>query len=312
LFATRVGVKLPLAMAFPGNPSKGSAGFENAPLTPDDYERLATAFRPSWELDEAPFTGAGALSPTDIRALQGGGTHADVRAAALGGLGGVGGATGNGAHPPPKPTVMVDEPSTKVIVDITSAPPPTVQVAAERPRVVASPGPWVAASGAEVAAAVAPQPQSKVITVRPPRPAFQSDAAYPKPGSKTGLWAAIGGAAVLVVGGVVWLASGSSESAEKAAQPATTQKVQDRTASIPPPPPEPVVAAVPVQAPASPPVVAATSLPPAPAMANLPSPSRPVVMNAPAPHPVSNPTPAPKPPTASRPKGPTIVRDVPF
>jgi len=54
-----------------------------APLPPGDFERLerlATAFRASWELDDAPFTGAGSLSPADVRALQGGGTHAEVRA----------------------------------------------------------------------------------------------------------------------------------------------------------------------------------------------------------------------------------------
>jgi hypothetical protein len=302
-------------MAFPGNPSKGPAGFGTAPLTPEDFERLATAFRPSWELDEAPFTGAGVLSPADIQALQGGGTLAAVRATA-GSLG------SNGSHPPPKATVPLDAPTDKVIVDVTSAPPPTVQVVPERPRVVASAGPWAAASGAEFTVPAAPMPQSKVITVRPPapRPSLPSDAAFPKPASKTGLWAAVGGAAVLVVGGIIWLGSSGSESANKAAPlPAPTQKVPDRTASIPPPPPEPVAAAVPVQAaaapapaaPPSPPVVAATSLPPAPLAANPPPTPRAVVMNAPAPHPVSSPPPAPKAPTASRPKA-TIVRDVPF
>ena len=70
-------------MAYQGDPvSKGPPGFENTPPTPDDLERLATAFRPSWELDEAPFTGAGSLSPADMQALQGGGTHVDVRTTA--------------------------------------------------------------------------------------------------------------------------------------------------------------------------------------------------------------------------------------
>src|SRR5271166_642101 len=73
-------------MAYPGSPPKGPVPFEKAPLTPDDFERLATAFRPSWELDEAPFTGAGTLSAGDVRALQGGGTHADVRAHAFSAL----------------------------------------------------------------------------------------------------------------------------------------------------------------------------------------------------------------------------------
>src|ERR1700733_7114119 len=82
-------------MAYPGdfsNPvAKGLGGQQSTRLTTDDLEQLAAAFRPSWELDDAPFTGAGTMSPADVRALQsGGGTHAEVGPAAQ---------SPNGAYP---------------------------------------------------------------------------------------------------------------------------------------------------------------------------------------------------------------------
>ena len=71
-------------MAPPGDPSDPTGASEGtfaaAELTADDFERLSTAFRPSWELDMAPFTGPGVVSPSEIRALHGGEVHADVRA----------------------------------------------------------------------------------------------------------------------------------------------------------------------------------------------------------------------------------------
>src|SRR5258708_6972849 len=82
-------------MAYPNDPSSPGSrepgAFANARLSSDDFERLAAAFRPSWELDDAPFAGPGSLSPADVRALQGGGTRADVRAAVAQGT--------NGAYP---------------------------------------------------------------------------------------------------------------------------------------------------------------------------------------------------------------------
>lgn len=331
-------------MAYPGSPPKGSGLLESAPLTPDDFERLATAFRPSWELDEAPFSGAGSLSPSDIRALQGGGTHADVRATAL--------TAAHATHAPAKPVVGAEEPASKVIVapDSVRPPPP----AAERPVVLQSPGPWAAAS----AAAVAPAPGSMrpvapaMGSVRPPAPgplaapvpsvAARSPSMPPlrpslgtdpglsdlkKPNTK--LYAALGGA-VVVIGAIIWLASGSSDKDKPAPIPAVAETVAEKPhPSIPPPPPEDTVAAAaaapaappaavapsrpvmtqPQSAAAPPPVVAATALPQAPAVVA----QRAAPPPAPAPHPAAAPPPpAPKPATASRGKGPTIVRDVPF
>src|ERR1700678_4438006 len=103
-------------MAYQGDPvSKGPAGFENAPLTPDDLERLATAFRPSWELDEAPFTGAGSLSAADVQALQAGGTHADVRAATH---------IASSAFPPARTAARGEPAESMVVAEPVVAPPP--------------------------------------------------------------------------------------------------------------------------------------------------------------------------------------------
>jgi len=56
-------------MAHPADPASNSPVFAHARLTPDEADRLASMFRPSWELDDAPFTGAGTLAPSDHMAL---------------------------------------------------------------------------------------------------------------------------------------------------------------------------------------------------------------------------------------------------
>ena len=89
------------------------AAFAGGRLSPDDLDQLAAAFRPSWEFDEAPFTGAGTMSPADLHALQGGGgTHADIRAVAQAAAA----PAINGAHAPPKPAAS-HEPEDSVIID---------------------------------------------------------------------------------------------------------------------------------------------------------------------------------------------------
>jgi hypothetical protein len=313
-------------MAYPGSPPKGPAPFEN-PLTPADFdrlERLATSFRPSWELDEAPFTGAGTLSAGDIRALQGGGTHVDVRAAL---------ATAQASHAPAKPAAALDEPANKVIVDPSLVAPP-MSARPDRPNPASSAGPWAASTAMPPLATAGPArasnrppaptgpagtvPSTQRITARPPRPAFATEPSLSigTKKSKMGLVLGAAGAAVVLVGGVMWLASGGSD--KPVAAPVPTETTAEKVLpSIPPPPPETVAAnaAPPASAAARPvamspvPVIAATALPQAPAAS--PPPAR-AAMATPAPHPAASPAPAPKPATASRPKGPTIVRDVPF
>jgi hypothetical protein len=317
-------------MAYPGNPPKGPAPFEKAPLTPDDLERLATAFRPSWELDDAPFTGAGSLSAGDIRALQGGGTHAEVRATALTAV--------QGSLAPARVLAAAEEPAKVVIDPGLVAPPPSVRPPA--PNVVlSSPGPWAAAAPVPVAAPAGPAlaPGSKSPSMPPLKPRVSAGGPAPRASLATdpsltslsafnakkskGLLIGGGVGAVAVVGLIVWLASGSSSTAEKPivtpiASATAREPVQP---SIPPPSPEPATTAAnpPSQVaqhasappPPSPvvPVIAANALPIAPAQPHA------AAVQPPAPHPVSSPPPpAPKAPTASRPKGATIVRDVPF
>src|SRR5271166_4030523 len=80
---------------------KAPVAFTHARLSPDEADRLASMFRPSWELDDAPFTGAGTMSDADMRALQGsGGVMAEVRATALQAPAHAPHMNGNGAHAP--------------------------------------------------------------------------------------------------------------------------------------------------------------------------------------------------------------------
>jgi hypothetical protein len=62
-------------MAHPEGPSDsnrsegGGAGAKE--LSPDDFERLASIFRPSWKLDDAPVTAGASFSKDEVQALQG-------------------------------------------------------------------------------------------------------------------------------------------------------------------------------------------------------------------------------------------------
>jgi hypothetical protein len=146
-------------MAYPGdlsNPARKSPGaVKSARLTPEDFEQLAAAFRPSWELDEAPFTGAGTMASADLRALQGaGGTRADVRVAAHGSL-----SQPPAASAPPTPMHVAPTPSQVAPPQVAPAPvaPPPVQVA---PAQVAPPVPMAAVQTAPPPVQVAPIPSA--------------------------------------------------------------------------------------------------------------------------------------------------------
>src|SRR5579859_2361867 len=51
-----------------GTAAKGDGGGQPAGLAPEDADRIASAFVPSWQFDEAPFT-AGAMNPADLEEL---------------------------------------------------------------------------------------------------------------------------------------------------------------------------------------------------------------------------------------------------
>lgn len=331
-------------MAHPADPAhKGASPFAGARLAPEELERLAATFRPSWELDDAPFTGPGSLSPSEIQVLQGGGTHADVLATAHA-------AATNGAHAPAAPAPVAanaaHEPENSVIIDrsITAdqiAPPPPklappVAVAPPPPAVVAPPAgptgtvvlppdqaPRIPQRPAAPAAAPAsrrpPPPQRRTAPSGAPARARAAsvdveEPVFPKKSNK-GLFIGLGAvAALLVVGGVYMAVSGSS--ADKAAAPVPTSaetKANDKTAAIPPPPPETTTAA-----PAAPPATTTAQEPPATATATPASPAPPEPAPVPRPrapaaaHAAASPPPRSGPAPRAKKSGQTIVRDVPF
>jgi hypothetical protein len=286
----------------------------------DDLDQLAAAIRPSWEFDEAPFVGAGSISPADLQALQGGGgTHADVRAVAQAAAV----PASNGAHAPTKPIAAAHEPEDSVVIDrsITAAeiaptPPPAAPEPARAP--LAPP----AAAAVQVTRGAADRlAQTRIVRRVPqiaaPRESTGSFDARALGRSKRPLWIGLGAGAVVLVALGIWATSGSSE-APAAVPPPPARTAHVAAPDIPPPPPEttpeppppapPPPKTVPVSALAQvpPPVVTPASLPPAPARpvaapAAPPAPPRPVV--------------APTPKPATRPKsggGGTIVHDVPF
>ena len=273
----------------PSNPGLTSAGaFVGARITADEAERLAALFRPSWEIDEAPVAGPPPSADGDSRARLGGAAPADVRGAvhAL-----------NGTHAP-APAAVLHEPS-----------------------VIVEPG-LVEGNDAAAGQTARPAAARRFVTpAREPAPSIDLGEIARRP--KLGLWIALGAAAIVLIGGGFWLASGSEQ---KPAAPVFEQKPATAAVpQIPPPPPLPVetaparAAQPPAPSPPPPPTaisapIATQPTPPAPAPAAPP----------PAPPPRLVVPPAPRPPTwspsaaagrpAARPKGSaqTIVRDVPF
>jgi hypothetical protein len=325
---------------------KTPAAFASGRLSPEEAERLAATFRPSWELDDAPFTGAGTMSEAEVAALQGGGVHADIRAVAQAGHG-VSSYASNGSHPAPAPT-QSHEPENSVIIDRTitaDVAPSPKPVAAARPTgstILGMAPPTIQA--APPPASVAPQAPAPVLA-RPPTPgrpvapafnvsppvakprpkpavAVDLDEGYPKKQGKTGLWVGLGVGGVAVLGLVIWLVA-SSGSPDKAAAaqpvPTATKGADDKLSAVPPPPPATTAASPAPTADTPPAPTVAATVPPA---ATAPIPTTPVTAlpQAAPPHaaPVVQARPsyggsAPAARPAGKPRsGQTIVRDVPF
>jgi hypothetical protein len=317
-------------MAYPTDPPNHAGGpsgtLAGSRLTPEDAERLAATFRPSWELDDAPFTGPAAFSDADLQAARSYGTQADVRGAvqAL-----------NGTHAPAPATVLHEEPANTVILGrgVDAEEPATVvqrspadPVAAA--KAISAPVAPVVATPARFAAAAQP------VTARHPaggaRVSAPSDADRVPKRSRLGLWLGLGAAGIGIVIGA-WLAAGSGDKRDAAAPPVDTPAVTTASPIPPPPPPAETTQAVAAPTTAAPPVQATAAAPPPPPPpvvtaepAPRPAAPPPVAAAAPppptaAPRPASaNRTPswggsaAPAPKAAPRPKGTTIVRDVPF
>jgi hypothetical protein len=316
---------------------KAPAAFGSTRLTPEEADRLASTIRPSWDLDDAPFTGPGSLSPDAVQALQGGGTLPDVRAAANEVPSRS--QASNGSYPPP-PARLSPEPESSVILEdglaaeIAPAEPQPVPMTRPESTLTGMPAARVAAVADDVLSPSAqaeslPRPLQRPLTPqRPVAPAFQFaptgsfqpkpaaldlDESYPRK-SKTTVWVALGLGAVAVVGLVAWIASSSGSSDPTPAAAATTTAANDKTSTVPPPPAITAAAAVPpaIEPPAPPPAAP-------PPMAPVPVDALPQVAPAPthvaaAAAPRANyggPNQVLRPP--GKPKnGPTIMRDVPF
>ena len=311
------------------NPGGASApAFASGRLTPEDAERLAATFRPSWEVDDTPFAGLGTPAGADFRALKSGATLADVRGAvhAL-----------NGTHAPAPATVLQDEPTSSVIVDGTIA----ADVAAASPPMTQR-IPAATAQSVIVSQVQAPMPQQRTVVmaaqrtlVMPNAPRFSTAAARRSmpsldlgggrfgSRSKLGLWIGLGAAGLVLLGVGVWFASEPKQQAAPVPVAETAVGTAPMRTHPPPPPaetietqaaqaapalptaPPPASGAPPAVLPAPQPTVVAAA-PPTPVM----PPPRAVVAPAPRP-PVWAPPPAAKPVPKAK-TGQTIVRDVPF
>jgi flagellar protein FliO/FliZ len=307
-------------MAYPGEPSgpppRGGTSFLAGRLTPDDFEQLAAAFRPSWEFDDAPFTGPGSLSSAELQLLQtAGGTLADVRAAAP---------LTNGVHghAVPKAAAISADPEDSVIVD---APPPA-----------ATPAPTPYGPPVSVAAAPAPSlkptspdrlaqtriVQRPAIAIPPSKDSTGSfDAVRP---SKKPLWIGLGAVAVAAAVFGIYTATKGPEGPEAPVAASTAPTAAAPTAESPTQPATQAAATPPAPAPSASPAPTTTSTIrtiPISALAQVPAtvqtsapvthfPVAPAPPPAPAPRPVAPvaPRPAPRPKAA----GGTIVHDVPF
>lgn len=299
LFEPERGVTLGRVMSHPSDlsdpSSKDPPGSGARELTADDFERLAAVFRPSWELDEAPFSGPANLSAAEVESLQARGVASRV-------LGTV--PTTNGSHAHAEqvaPSVVITEPPEPVPVQPAS-PPPARSPAQPQPRSVE----LRMATPAHAQALPTGRPaESSLARPRLPSLEFDELPAFARR-SKKPLWIALSTVAIALASFGAWVLAGSSGQPRYPAE------------NVAPAPPKAITTAVetaarPAPEPAPPPPPAASPPPPLPTPVAAPaSPPQPAAARTPA-TPPKPPLPAPKAPP-SRPKagGPTIVRDVPF
>jgi hypothetical protein len=252
-------------------------------LSPDDLERLATEFRPSWELDDAPFASGANFSAADVHALQAGDARHRIRQALVtttdeGFLSGRRDRTSN--HPPAPAAATVR---------VSSRPPPSRS---------APPPAFALPPMRAPALSIESSMQARRFRRRPP-------------------WIAIGVVGAALIGLGVWATSSSDASqagpaavSATPAPPATPppEPPKETQAAPPSPPPEPPATAPAEPAPAPKPLAEAH---PAPILAApvspTPAPAHPAQAASGPAHPPASAKPATHPKA-----GPTIVRDVPF
>lgn len=338
-------------MAYPEGPSdsrRGEGGGTAAKeLTAEDFERLATIFRPSWKLDDAPFTAGASFSQDQVRALQG-------RASA------------NGAHVSPI-VVLEDAPIT---APARTRPPPSAAAGQDvagpsQPReagAVALPGtrtttsswpprgaeaspaspvvdpaalppaqrPTVPSWTAEGAPSTRPSPPPDVPSwTEDGRSPFSPPAIIPagawataKSGARTAIlrrgprsqkpmWLGLGAAVVIAGVGIwIWTSSGPAPSPTPFVPPEAKTVAQVPVAQTVAPAPS-VAASV---------SAIASAVPEPPPKQEEPPPTPVMISPPPAPKPTPEPvnappvavSPPPKPAVRPRPAAQTIVHDVPF
>ncbi len=214
-------------------------------LTPEDAERLASTFRPVWDLDDAPFTSNGAqgngLSAADIDALgAGAGIAPSVRT------------TEALQARPPQPEVStvvtgtteiksvpgghvpaMHDPKVEIAIEVDAEPEPTPPpVAQAQPQPVAAP-----------AARPYTPPRAPPPTVRVNRDAAGSGEFVPVKKSNTGI--IVGAVGVVVVIGAIFgiRAAMSGDKPQTTTSSTSTTTATHEEAHIPPPPDTATIAA---------------------------------------------------------------------
>ncbi len=221
------------------NAAQNAPKIQMGKLTPEDAERLASTFRPIWELDDAPFALAqpSALSAEDVDALAGGAgvspsirtTEARQDAAAL------------AAEPSTAISVTAELKSFPGYVPPLDAPKVEIAIEPEPQK------PLAAAVAPAVAQPTVPRkpytsPNAPAPTVRMQRDPGGSGEFVPVKKSNVGLIAA-GVGVVVVIGAIFGIRAAMSSDTKTAATPSAATTTQEETTHIPPPPDTTTVAA---------------------------------------------------------------------
>lgn len=249
-------------------------------LSPDDLERLSTEFRPSWELDDAPFAGAAKFSSADVQALQPGEARHRIRQALVTTTD-EGFLTGRperiSSHPPP-PTARPARASNRPPGPSFTSPPPTFALAPMR------------------APALSLDSTLEARGFRRRRPSWISFVFVGILLIAVGVWATSSGTASQAAAPT----GAAHETPAAAPAPEPSKEIQ---AAPPPPAPEPAAAtveAVPLPKPVAEPHPVAPTPTPSPARAAQSSSA------------TAHASGGAKPLTHPKSSAPTIVRDVPF
>ncbi len=211
------------------NTAQNAPKFQIGKLSAEDAERLATSFRPAWELDDAPFAQANGLSPADIDALAGGAGIAPSVRNAL-----------EPAAPAPatfelKTAAQATVPAEPIDVEVDIEPDVAPQIAQARPQAAST-----STAPTSRRPYTPPKPPPRAVNMRD----VDSGEYAPVKKSNTGL--IIGVVAVLGLGGAIFgIRALMSDSKTATTAPTATTATHEETHI--PPPPDTVATQPPVQ-----------------------------------------------------------------